>query len=266
MKNLVLAASILAASTVSAFAADMPARIAKAPVAPPVVTYDWSGIYFGGAVGGAWHDTAGDFYNAPPFLWGTGNSDTALIYGGFAGIQKQWGNFVLGIEGGYNALDNGFNTTSSAGLIGERCGISAIVGVASSCQSRVNDIWYIGGRLGYAWNRFMVYGQGGYAQADIDTQTIVNATGASFDHAGATHGGWYAGVGGEYAVLDNLIIGIDYKHYEFDSKQHNCNLALATCFPGGLTFRNVDADVDAVMARVSYKFNPWPTGPVVARY
>jgi outer membrane immunogenic protein len=187
-----------------------------------------------------------------------------LIYGGFAGIQKQWGNFVLGIEGGYNALDNGFNTTNSIGVIGERCGISALA-AGSSCQSRINDIWYIGGRLGYAWNRFMVYGQGGYAQADIDTQTIVNATGITFDHAGASHGGWYAGVGFEYAVLDNLILGIDYKHYEFDSKQHNCNLALASC--GGVAFfRNVDADVDAVMGRVSYKFNPWPTGPVVARY
>ncbi|KRR23094.1 outer membrane protein [Bradyrhizobium retamae] len=261
MKKLVLAASILAASAASAFAADMPARIAKAPVVPPVVTYDWSGIYVGGAVGGAWHDTAGNFYNVPSALWHTGNSDTALIYGGFAGIQKQWGNFVLGIEGGYNALDNGFNTTAGTGLLGSGCAL----GVGFSCQSRVNDIWYIGGRVGYAWNRFMVYGQGGYAQADIDTQTLVNATGATFDHAGASHGGWYAGVGAEYAVLDNLILGIDYKHYEFDSKQHNCNAALVlTCAP--VNNRNVDADVDAVMARLSYKFNPWPTGPVVARY
>ncbi|MEH2527907.1 MULTISPECIES: outer membrane protein [unclassified Bradyrhizobium] len=260
MKKLVVAASILAASAVNAFAADMPARIAKAPVVPPVVTYDWSGIYVGGAVGGAWHDTAGNFFNTP-FLWSTGNSDAALIYGGFAGIQKQWGNFVLGIEGGYNALDNGFNTTAGTGVLGS-CNLL----VGFSCQSRINNIWYIGGRVGYAWNRFMVYGQGGYAQADIDTQILANATGITSDHAGATHGGWYAGVGAEYAVLDNLILGIDYKHYEFDSKQHNCNLALVTCTPGGVTFRNVDADVDAVMARVSYKFNPWPTGPVVARY
>jgi outer membrane immunogenic protein len=258
MKKLVLAASILAASAVSAFAADMPARIAKAPVVPPVVTYDWSGIYVGGAVGGAWYDTAGEFFNAPGFFWHTGNSDTTLIYGGFAGIQKQWGNFVLGIEGGYNALDNGFSRTAGGG-IGAPCGYP----VGSFCESRLNDIWYIGGRVGYAWNRFMIYGQGGYAQADIDTQGF-DALGA-FSLAGATHGGWYAGVGAEYAVLDNLIIGIDYKHYEFDSKQHNCNLAVVSCL-GTADFRNVDADVDAVMARVSYKFNPWPTAPVVARY
>ena len=259
MKKLVIAASILAASAVSAFAADMPARIAKAPVAPPVLTYDWSGIYFGGAVGGAWHDTAGDFFNAPGFLWHSG-SETGLIYGGFGGIQKQWGNFVLGVEGGWNGLDNGFNRSIGTGLIGSGCGLA----VGLSCESRLDSIWYIGGRVGYAWNRFMLYGQGGYAQADIDTRTVVNGTGLTFDHAGASHGGWYAGVGAEYAVLDYLILGIDYKHYQFDSKAHNCNLALISCDP--LLNRNVDADVNSVMARLSFKFNPWPTAPVVARY
>lgn len=244
----------------SAFAADMPARIAKAPVVPPVVVYDWSGIYVGGAVGGAWHDTAGNFYNAPPFLWGTSNSDGALIYGGFAGIQKQWGSLVVGIEGGWNGLDNGFNNSPGTGVFGQGC----IYGGGASCQSRINDIGYIGGRLGYAWNRFMVYGQGGYARADIDTRVYLPAANLAIAAASAAHDGWYAGVGGEYAVLDNLVLGIDYKHYEFDSKAHNCNLALITCDP--FSNRNVDADVDSVMARVSFKFNPWPTGPVVARY
>ena len=101
MKKLVLAAAILAASAASTFAADMAARpYTKAPLAPPILTYDWSGIYVGGAVGGAWHDTEGDLYNAPGFFWRT-DSESRLIYGGFAGIQKQWGNFVLGIEGGW---------------------------------------------------------------------------------------------------------------------------------------------------------------------
>src|SRR4051812_32408983 len=216
MKKLVLAASIFAASAVSAFAADLPARFAKAPVVAPVLTYDWSGIYIGGAVGGIWDDTSGNFYNAPGFFWSTG-SDSGLIYGGFAGIQKQWGNFVLGIEGGWNGLDNGFNSTAGGGL-GGACGFV----VGTSCQSRINDIGYIGGRVGYAWNRFMVYGQGGYAQASIDTQGLINVGAIPFAQASANHGGWYAGVGGEYAVLDYLVLGIDYKHYEFDSKQHNC--------------------------------------------
>ena len=109
----------------------------------------------------------------------------------------------------------------------------------------------------------MVYGQGGYARAEIDTQTS-HCADRSFAVASATHGGWYAGVGGEYAVLDNLILGIDYKHYEFDYEQHNCNRALVSCTVVDL--RNVSAKVDSVMGRVSFKFNPWPTAPVVARY
>jgi outer membrane immunogenic protein len=261
MKKLVLAASIFAASAVSAFAADMPARFAKAPVVAPVLTYDWSGIYIGGAVGGIWDDTSGNFYNAPGFFWSTG-SDSKLIYGGFAGIQKQWGNWVLGIEGGGNGLDNGFNSTVAGGA-GAACGFVAGI---QSCQSRIDSIWYIGGRVGYAWNRFMVYGQGGYAQADIDTRGIFNATGVTFSPAGATHGGWYAGAGAEYAVLDYLILGIDYKHYEFDTKQHNCALAVGGCLAGAVDFRNVNATADSVMGRVSFKFNPWPSAPVVARY
>jgi outer membrane immunogenic protein len=262
MKKLVLAASILAASAVSASAADMAPRYTKAPVAAPVLTYDWSGIYIGGAVGGEWDTTNGNFYNAPGFFWHTAN-DSRLIYGGFAGIQKQWGNFVLGIEGGWNGLGNDFNSTVAGGL-GAACGF---VAVAQSCQSRITDIGYIGGRVGYAWNRFMVYGQGGYAQAEIDTQGLINATNTAFSRASATHGGWYAGVGAEYAVLDYLILGIDYKHYEFDSKQHNCNAAIVGgCLAGVVDFRNVDATADAVMGRVSFKFNPWPSAPVVAKY
>ena len=47
MKKLVLAASIFAASTASAFAADLAAR--PYTKAPPIVAamYDWSGFYIG---------------------------------------------------------------------------------------------------------------------------------------------------------------------------------------------------------------------------
>jgi len=82
--------------------------------------------------------------------------------------------------------------------------------------------------------------------------------------AGASHGGWYAGVGAEYAVLNYLILSIDYKHYQFETKQHNCNVAALSCL-GVADFRNIDADVDSVMARVSFKFSPWSAGSV-ARY
>ena len=110
----------------------------------------------------------------------------------------------------------------------------------------------------------MVYGQAGYAQARIDTQGLANATNTAFSLTSATHGGWYAGVGADYAVLDYLILGLDYKHYEFDSKQHSCTVGALNC-GAPADNRNVSAKSDAVMGRVSFKFNPWPTA-VVAKY
>ncbi len=187
----------------------------KAPIAAPVLTYDWSGIYIGAARWVVkWDSTDVNFYNAPGSHWSTGNN-SRLIYGGFTRIQKQWGNFVLGIEGGWNGLDNGWNSTAGGGIPGASCAFAA----GFSCQSRINDIGYIGGRVrSCSGTASWCMRQGGYAQADIDTRVLDTATGTTFDHTGATHGGWYAGVGGEYAVLDNVIIGVDYKHYEFDTR------------------------------------------------
>jgi outer membrane immunogenic protein len=260
MKKLALAVVAACLSFAgSASAADLAARpYTKAP--PPVVAavYDWTGIYVGGAVGGIWNDTSGNFYNAPGFGWSTG-SHSDWIAGGFAGIQKQWNNVVFGIEGGWNGVGNGWGSTLGNGIAGP-CGF---VAGTENCQARISDIGYIGGRLGFAWDRWMIYGQGGYARAHINTQGTFVATGVAFSQASADHDGWYAGLGFDYAVLDYLILGVDYKHYEFDSNNHNCNTACLAPFTDN---RSVSAKADSVMGRISFKFNPWPTGPVVARY
>ena len=63
MKKLVIAASILAASSASAFAADLAAR--PYTKAPPVVAalYDWSGFYIGINGGGVWSHKCWDNNN-----------------------------------------------------------------------------------------------------------------------------------------------------------------------------------------------------------
>ncbi|HKU06021.1 MAG TPA: outer membrane beta-barrel protein [Bradyrhizobium sp.] len=258
MKKIALAAAAVSfLFTGAASAADLAAR--PYTKAPPVIAkvYDWSGIYVGGAVGGIWNDTDGVFYNAPGFNWRT-NNHSDWIAGGFAGIQKQWNNIVVGVEGGWNAVGDGWGSTIGNGIAGP-CGFAAAV---ESCQARITDIGYIGGRLGFAWDRWMVYGQGGFARAHIESRGIFNATGVVFAPASADHNGWYAGVGFDYAVLDYLILGVDYKHYEFDSSNHNCG----ACDGNPNNVRRISATADSVMGRVSFKFNPWPTAPVVAKY
>ena len=61
--------------------------------------HNWSGIYLGGELGGFWSNIDGSFVNPPFATWNSGPSGG--IGGAFVGVQQQFGNFVLGIEGSY---------------------------------------------------------------------------------------------------------------------------------------------------------------------
>jgi len=52
-------------------------------------------------------------------------------------------------------------------------------------------------RGGFAFGRFLVYGTGGAAFQDFNDV------------------GWVAGGGGEYALTDNVSVGVEYLHYDF---------------------------------------------------
>ena len=76
----------------AASAADMPT---KAPMAAPGVPFSWSGIYFGGSVGGVWGSR--DFvYSVGTFPAPNPTDFTAsVVGGGFLGAQWQWNSLVL---------------------------------------------------------------------------------------------------------------------------------------------------------------------------
>lgn len=236
-----------------ASAADLAARpYTKAPAAPlPPAVYDWTGFYIGGEGGAEWNRTDGSFYNAPGFGWRT-DTRTNWIAGGFGGFQKQWSQVVLGVEGGWDAVGSDWGSTLGGGP-GGACGFAA---ATQYCQSRIRDIGYVGGKLGWAWNRSLFYATGGWAEASIRSQGTFAAGGGAFSGATAHHDGWYVGGGFDYAVLDNLVLGVVYRHYEFDSAHHDCS----GCFGvGNVDFRSVSARADSIMGRISFKWNAWPT-------
>jgi len=235
-------AALVAAGT--AGAADLP-RKAPPPVVAPV-PYIWNGIYFGVQGGGMWtDDITGIFYNAPAFNWNSASKSSGIL-GAHVGANYQIGMFVLGVEAGWNGtIDNGYLSTGGGG-IGAACGFP----VGQNCQSRINDIGYVGGKLGVTFDRFMIYGTGGYANAGIETNDLVVATNTTALGAQARHSGWYGGAGLDYLLYNNFIIGIDYKHYDFDSANHDIGT-------GSVNNRTVSATSDAVTGRLSVKFNPW---------
>jgi outer membrane immunogenic protein len=258
---LTVAAAALAGSIGAASAADLPV---KAPmVAPVIAAYDWSGWYAGVGIGYAWNDTSWRFVLPPnPVITPTYDSAMAGVHGGYQWHFKAWqnGGIVVGMEYSANfALDDyrGQGVACPNALL--------------TCQVRLEDTFTVGGKLGLTWDRFMIYGQGGWAAAQALTRSFVTLTGVvNPDQTKAWHTGWYAGGGIDWVFYQtrgtDWIIGVDYKHMEFDTVRH-------TDFPGFVTgnTKDIDLTTDQIMARLTVKLNGpyWLFGgaaPVVAKY
>ena len=205
----------------------------------PPSNYNWSGLYFGGELGGFWSNIDGSFVTPPPGHWDAGPAGG--IGGAFIGFQKEFGSFVLGIEGGY--VDT-FNDSGSDGCH-----------PASSCdpghnEGHIGEIWSVGPRLGYSTGKFMPYVSGGYANAKIENDFV--SGGATLDSASDRFNGWYIGGGVDMSITGNWKIGVEYRHYEFE----DANLTPTT--PSGVSLPDdrstFSPTADAVTARLSYVF------------
>lgn len=249
MKKILLAGAALAALAAPASAADLAARPAfKAPVAVPIV-YNWSGFYIGAHVGGAWGDKDWTEIPAAGAPIARGSHDiSGFLAGGQAGVNFQSGNWVFGIEGQLSWTNADGSHVCVAGL--------------AVCNTDVNWLGTVAGRIGYAWDRVMVYGKGGFAFADEKYFVTALPGGALVGTTSDdTRTGWMLGAGVEWALWDNWSAKIEYNYMDFGRDR----FAVANV-PGPGTLVNVDIDqqVHVVKLGVNYRFN-WGA-PVVARY
>src|SRR5262245_39355969 len=249
-----IGAVALGAMTLPASAADLGARpITKAPVAAPVPVFSWSGCYIGGNLGGKWGNFGADatvpatvlLPSGVVALTSGGNNDGSFVGGGQVGCQWQTGAWVFGIEGDFDAtnISRDFIFTTAVGPF-----------VAGDAFSFKND-WQasVRGRLGYAWDRWMLYGTGGVAFANIDA--TVALVGFPIFSNEKTLTGWTVGGGFEYAFTNNLSLGIEYRFSKFDTE----NFAFGTIglLPVGLAGAAANADLETheVTARLNWRFN-----------
>ncbi|MFY9693901.1 MAG: outer membrane beta-barrel protein [Xanthobacteraceae bacterium] len=211
----------IAAPLGAAKAADMPL---KAPRAPTVTNFNWTGFYIGGNVGGGWSDT--NFSGSATDLGVTStfsgsNHYSGALGGGQIGANYQFtNNWVAGIE----ADGDWANLSGTANV----CTFSA--GVVTGCASDKNkfsDFGTVRGRLGYAVNNVLLYGTGGWAWGNTKTTSALTcagpgcpAVGLAFTggatSASATPSGWVAGAGVEWAVAGNWILRFEYLHLQFN--------------------------------------------------
>ena len=207
MKRLALASLAIAFAAAPALAADMTVKAAPAP--PPV--YSWTGVYFGGFAGGLWGSTDNTFVNPP--LATIHQSSRTGIGGGFFGAQAQYSWWVVGIEIG-DGLP--FKTDFGSGACNPVAACAAGFTTTESV-GRHNGIFTAGGRTGFAFDRWLIYGSAGGTFADVSQSTCTIAA-CPLETATATFKGFYAGGGFDVMVWGNWTVGFEYRHYQFDTQ------------------------------------------------
>jgi outer membrane immunogenic protein len=237
MKKLILA-TIAAGTLLSApaFAADM---AVKARMPAPSPAFDWSGFYIGGDLG--WQGSRiGLSSPAVGASLAYAPNHDGFAGGGFAGVQKQFGQFVLGIEGGYLAAtgNQSLGTTPAVSVF--------FPGGTGTGQAKLRDIWSIGARGGISMGMWMPYLTGGYGNGSFQFN---GQSAGAVEQASSHNGGGYVGAGVDYAITHNWIVGAEYRHYFFNSKT-------VTDVGTGFTVPvSIAPRTDTVLARLSYKFD-----------
>ena len=213
---------------------------------------NWGGLYIGTNIGWAFTDITGDYVQPiGGIATNHHNADfDAAILGGHAGIQHQYGMFVVGVEAAYSGTGATSDWGSSAAGGTESC----LLGNSNrTCQSRFDSLFTIGPRLGIAHENWLFFLSTGFASARIDTRTINTTTGADASLTAHRHDGWYLGGGFERILHDRWVWGLEYQHVWLDSERHFSSLQGGCCVVGSST-RDIHPDADIVRFRLSYKF------------
>lgn len=236
MKRLIIATACVAIGSVSAFAADLPARVQ--PPVPVVPVFSWTGFYLGGELG--WirtnpEYTTGVLLLGTPFVVSPTASDkNGLSYGALAGYNYQTGNLVLGVEGDFQGWTVG------------KIRYTAVTGDFLTAHSKWGGS--IRGRLGYAADRALFYLAGG--AAFVSNETSIPTTGISIGGDGV-RSGWTVGAGLDYAITNNWFTGIEYRYSQFESKSFIYPIPILNL---GLVGFKQELSNNQVSARIGYKF------------
>jgi len=260
MKRTILSGLAIAALLIgggAAFAADL--AVKSAPPPAPVPVNSWTGFYFDVAAG--WQRNSYNWntdFPGGPFTssWSSSQTDGSLA--GHIGYQQQFGWVVAGLEiGALRGWNNNFNTGAVSAVAGTPtpCGFA---GAGLACQNALDSVSTFGGKLGVAWNDWLIYGVGGRAfNANLKSR-LVTPAGLNFDQwAPQSTTGWYAGGGFDYMLLKtrliDLIGGVEYEHINLGSIEQ---FAQNQGFAPGTFQHSTSAKVDAVWGKLTVKWNP----------
>lgn len=231
--------------------ADHAARAADQP--GPAISqhqgFDWSGWYAGGHIG-----------------YATGEMNSTLSAGSPPGANQSFGSLYGGLQAGYNYVlpsrlllgieaDVSFPNFLEDGLASTRATARGNV------TDQIDDIGTLRGRLGYAFDRWLVYGTGGFAWSQarlVETPGLVDDA----DTVERNRTGWSLGIGTEVAIAADWTARLEYIYDHFGN--------VSASFPSGTQYQSA-FDLQMLRLGLNYKFgapdaeapansggDPWP--------
>jgi outer membrane immunogenic protein len=235
--------------------------------------YNWSGFYVGLTAGATWsssHETTslpctealgvGDICSTVfpangPIVRGamTGSFDkTGFVGGGEAGFNLQNGPAVYGIELDLQRFQGAWKsvTAISAGPL-------PTAGMPMNLNSSADADWLFTarGRIGYAFDSFLVYGTGGLALTRLSTNFTLSDSGGDAGNWTQVKEkvGWVAGGGVEWMLSKTWSVKGEYLYVKFGSQTASGSVVNGFGYTNAIS---TSADLTAQIARagLNYKF------------
>ncbi len=219
----------------AAFSVDLATEPVFEPVVPSAAGYDWSGLYYGLQAGGGWGDNEAFEIDTPAGTINDGplpyDSD-GFVGGAHIGYNMQSGSMVYGIE-----ADAEFSDISGTWVW------------PTTSNYLTKDIEWLAsvrGRLGFAADRFLIYGTGGLAIGGVDMEAVEVAIPFSISGDEVAFG-YTVGGGVEIGISESWTFGAEYRYTDLEDTEHN-----GVIFVGPFTYPHSN-EFHAVRGRITYR-------------
>lgn len=233
MKKTLLSATALTALSFSAFAADLSART-FAPVAPAPI-FSWIGFYVGANAGfiqsKAPATDLSSWWNPNETIHSSGSG----VLGGIqVGYNYQVGAIVFGLEADLAAMSTDAKANSN--------------GNDRIDQHKTSALGTVRGRVGYAFDRTLLYVTGGLAYANVKNRVSDRSAPAFNAETTGWRTGYAVGGGVETAINADWTVKVEALYYNLGSNR-------AQFVDGGTNYAFKTKN-DGALARigVNYKF------------
>jgi outer membrane immunogenic protein len=236
----------LAAKHATTTAAATPAPAPRVYVPAPAPVYNWTGFHIGGNLGAGFTSASFSDTLASTF---TNSGNTTFLGGGQVGVNYEfWGGVVVGAEAMFDWAPNQNNALTATT-------IPALGG--GTATATINNRWLTTatGKLGYAWDRVLLYGKGGGAWVG-QTNSNLTLDGVPFTvgNTSNTNWGWTASVGVEWAFWGTWSARAEYDFVGLNNQNFTVTNSAGVLVD---TISTNNRNINMVTAGVNYKFGPW---------